>query len=108
VVEAANGNEAVLLITRQHVHPDLLLSDFNLPGLNGADSIKAVRTAAKRKIPAILMTGDVRSETVEAIAAQGMFVLIKPFSVDELRQQIQRSWVTLGPIRLDPGSTLLH
>jgi CheY-like chemotaxis protein len=92
VVEAANGNEAVLLITRQHAHPDLLLSDFNLPGvMNGADSIKAVRTAAKRKIPAILMTGDIRLETVEVIAAQGLFVLIKPFSADDLRQHIHRA-----------------
>jgi CheY-like chemotaxis protein len=96
VVEAANGNEAVLRITRDGVYPDLLLSDFNLPGVNGVDSIKAVCAAATRKIPAILMTGDVRSETVEAIGAQGMFVLIKPFSADELFQQIQRAWPRLN------------
>jgi signal transduction histidine kinase/ActR/RegA family two-component response regulator len=92
VVEAANGNEAALLITRDGAYPDLLLSDYNLPGVNGVESIKAVCEAAERKIPAILMTGEVRSEIVESIVAQGMFVLIKPFSVDELRQQIRSAW----------------
>jgi hypothetical protein len=36
------------------------------------------------------MTGDIRSEVVEAVAAQGISVLIKPFLADELLQQIAR------------------
>jgi DNA-binding NtrC family response regulator len=58
--------------------------------MNGVDSIKAVRAAAAWNVPAIVMTGDLRSKTVEAIAAQEMSVLVKPFSADELFQQIER------------------
>jgi hypothetical protein len=36
------------------------------------------------------MTGDIRWEIVEAVAAQGVSVLIKPFLADELLQQIAR------------------
>ena len=40
--------------------------------------------------PAIIMTGDIRSETVAPIAAEGMSVLLKPFLLDDLLQQIAR------------------
>ena len=36
------------------------------------------------------MTGDIRSEIVDSIAAQGISVLIKPFLADELLQHIAR------------------
>jgi CheY-like chemotaxis protein len=47
-----------------------------------------LRTALDRNIPAIVMTGDVRSEIVDSIAGQGISVLIKPFSADELLQHV--------------------
>jgi signal transduction histidine kinase/CheY-like chemotaxis protein len=91
VIGVATGNDAVTLINQHAMHPDLLLSDYNLAGsMNGVDSIKAVRAAAAWNVPAIVMTGDLRSKTVEAIAAQEMSVLVKPFSADELFQQIER------------------
>ena len=86
----ATGDEALTLIHQQHFRPDLVLSDYNLRGsANGVESIKALRTALGRNVPAIVMTGDIRSKTVEAIAAEhDIPVLIKPFFVDELLQQI--------------------
>jgi signal transduction histidine kinase/ActR/RegA family two-component response regulator len=91
VVGVATGNDAVSLISQHAMRPDLLLSDYNLPGqMNGVDSVKAVRAAAAWNVPAILMTGDLRSKTVEAISAEGMSVLVKPFSADELFQHIGR------------------
>jgi signal transduction histidine kinase/CheY-like chemotaxis protein len=91
VVGVATGNDAVSLIHQHAMRPDLLLSDYNLPGvMNGVDSIKAVRAAANWHVPAILMTGDIRSKTIEAIAAQGISVLVKPFSANELLRRIGR------------------
>jgi signal transduction histidine kinase/ActR/RegA family two-component response regulator len=91
VVGVATGNDAVSLINQHAMRPDLLLTDYNLPGpMNGVDSVNAVRAAAAWNVPAIVMTGDIRSKTVEAIAAQGISVLVKPFSADELFQQIGR------------------
>jgi hypothetical protein len=45
------------------------------------------------------MTGDIRSETVDSIAAHDVSVLIKPFLADELLQQMARLYQ--GPT---PGS----
>jgi len=35
------------------------------------------------------MTGDIRSQTVDSISAQGVSVLIKPFSADELLEALR-------------------
>lgn len=91
VIGVATGNDAIILVNQQDVRPDLVLSDYNLPGsMNGVESIKAVRAALAWNVPAIVMTGDIRSETIEAIASQGVSVVVKPVSSDELLQLIQR------------------
>jgi hypothetical protein len=49
-----------------------------------------MRKALGRNVPAIVMTGDTRSETVKRIAEHDIAILIKPFLVDELLQHITR------------------
>lgn len=90
-VVVATGNDALTLIDQREMRPDLILSDFNLCGsANGVDTIMALRAALAWDVPAIVMTGDTRSKTVEAIASQGVSVLLKPFLADELLQLINR------------------
>jgi len=87
----ATADDALTKINRQEIRPDLLICDYNLRGsANGVDTVNALRAALGWNIPAIVMTGDIRSEVVEAVAAQGISVLIKPFLADELLQQIAR------------------
>jgi CheY-like chemotaxis protein/anti-sigma regulatory factor (Ser/Thr protein kinase) len=91
-VVVATANDALARISRQEIRPGLLICDYNLRGsANGVDTIKALQAALGSKIPAIIMTGDIRSEVVDAIAAEGIAVLIKPFPADELLLQIARS-----------------
>ena len=62
----------------------MLLCD-NLHGsANGLDTVNALRAALARDVPAIVMTGDIRSKVVDQVAAHGISVLIKPFLADEL------------------------
>jgi CheY-like chemotaxis protein len=95
----ATGNDAFTLVT-QGMRPDLILSDYNLRGsMNGVESIKALRSALAWNVPAIVMTGDIQSKTIEAIAAQDVSVVIKPFLAEELLQlmaRLQRSSVSRG------------
>jgi CheY-like chemotaxis protein len=73
------------------MRPDLVLSDYNLRGsMNGVESIKVLRSALAWNVPAIVMTGDTRSKTIEAIAAQDVSVVIKPFLAEELLQLMTR------------------
>jgi PAS domain S-box-containing protein len=91
VIGAATASEAATLIEQSDSPPDLVLCDYNLPGpMNGVESIKTLRAALGWNLPAIIMTGDTRSKTMEAIAAYGVSVLVKPFLGDELVQLINR------------------
>jgi len=86
----ATGNDALTLVS-QGMRPDLILSDYNLRGsMNGVESIKVLRSALAWNVPAIVMTGDTRSKTIEAIAAQDVSVVIKPFLAEELLQLMTR------------------
>jgi PAS domain S-box-containing protein len=86
----ATGNDALTLVT-QGMRPDLILSDYNLRGsMNGVETIKALRSALAWNVPGIVMTGDIQSKTIEAIAAQDVSVVIKPFLAEELLQLMAR------------------
>jgi CheY-like chemotaxis protein len=84
-------SDAITLIKQKDLRPDLVLCDYNLPGsMNGIESIKSLRGALARDLPAIVMTGDTRSKTMEAVSSLGVSLLIKPFLADELIQLINR------------------
>jgi PAS domain S-box-containing protein len=91
VVSAANGNAAVALVTKENIRPDLILSDFNLPGpMNGVESISALRAALASEIPAVVLTGDVRLQGLETITNQNIEIAMKPFDGDQLIQLINQ------------------
>jgi signal transduction histidine kinase/ActR/RegA family two-component response regulator len=90
-VVVATGNDALSRIHQHHFRPDLVLSDYNLRGsTDGVETIKALRAALGWNVPAIVMTGDIRSEIVQAISGEDISVLIKPFLAGELLEQIKR------------------
>jgi two-component system CheB/CheR fusion protein len=65
--------------------PDLVLADFNLPnGPNGVELIAELRRKFERQIPAIVLTGDISTEALHAIASQGCTHLDKPVETAEL------------------------
>jgi CheY-like chemotaxis protein len=86
----ATMTEALTLIREQSLRPDVLLCDYNLRGSpDGIETIRHLRAALGRNVPAIVMTGDTRSQTVDSISAQGVSVLIKPFVADELLEALR-------------------
>jgi PAS domain S-box-containing protein len=88
-IVVATANDALARISRQEIRPDLLICDYNLRGsANGVDTVNALRAALGWNVPAIVMTGDIRSEVVDSVAAHGISILIKPFSTDELLQHM--------------------
>jgi len=96
VVSVATGQDALALVS-QGLRPDVVVSDFNLSGqMNGVQTIGALRAALAWKIPALVLTGDIRSQVIEAIASHGVAVATKPMGGDELLQLICR--LTIGRI----------
>jgi len=86
----ATATEALTLVREQGLRPDVLLCDYNLRGSpDGIATIRELRAALGRNVPAVVMTGDTRSQTVDSISAQGVSVLIKPFTAEELLEALR-------------------
>jgi CheY-like chemotaxis protein len=82
--------EAMTLVSKHGLRPDVLLCDYNLRGSpDGIESVRQLRAALGRNVPAVVMTGDIRSETVNSISSQGVAVLIKPFVAEELLKALR-------------------
>jgi PAS domain S-box-containing protein len=95
----ATTTEALILVRERGLRPDVLLCDYNLRGSpDGMETISHLRAALGRNVPAVVMTGDIRSQTVGSISSQGVSVLIKPFLAEELlkalRDQTSRAAVS--------------
>ena len=86
----ATATEALTLVREQGLRPDVLLCDYNLRGSpDGIETIRHLRAALGRNVPAVVMTGDTRSQTAVSISAQGVSVLIKPFLAEELLETLR-------------------
>jgi two-component system CheB/CheR fusion protein len=88
---ASDGVSALNLVTTHRLRPDLLITDYNLPQeMNGLEVIRRLREAAGRKIPAIVLTGDISTEISNSVAEQHYIQLNKPVSANELTKVIQQ------------------
>jgi two-component system CheB/CheR fusion protein len=92
---AADGNEAIDLVARKDVRPDIVVVDYNLPrGLNGLQVMARLREMLGREVPALLLTGDISTKTLSEIARQGYSHRSKPIKAEDLTQLIPRAVVT--------------
>ncbi len=88
-VTAANGKEALDITVRGLVKPDLILADYNLPnGLSGTEMTSKLREALQWTIPAVVLTGDISSGTLQAIQENNCVHFSKPVKLTELSQTI--------------------
>ncbi len=89
--QATNGSDALRRLQAKKY--DLLISDTEMPGMNGADLMHAVRADEKLKqLPAILMlaVGAGKQDVLDAVALGISGFIIKPFRPEQLRAQIKK------------------
>ena len=78
--------------------PDLIVADFNLPnGPNGGEVVTMLREKFERQIPAVVLTGDISTQTLRAIAGLGCTHLDKPVEAAELLRTVAHLLATATP-----------
>lgn len=85
VLEASDGVEA-LKIANQQTGVDLVISDINMPNMDGISLIKELRALQSYKFTPILMltTESSSDKKMEGKAAGATGWIVKPFNPDQL------------------------
>jgi two-component system, chemotaxis family, CheB/CheR fusion protein len=100
-----HGAAALGLVAEGAIHPDLILTDFNLPnGIDGLQACAKLREKLHRKTPVIILTGDISTGTSREIALQNYVKLNKPVKLKELTQAIQELITLPAPVGRNPSS----
>ena len=89
ILDAENGSDAFQKATTQPL--DMIISDFNMPEMDGMGLLRAVRGhPAVRKLPFILVTGRGDNALVVSAAQAGVNnYIVKPFTSAMLREKIE-------------------
>ncbi len=90
VDEAEDGREALAKVFARH--PDVIVTETRLPGINGFDLCRLLRRDAQtRDIPIVVVTGDVFDADVSRARNAGAdTVLTKPCLPEQLAAEIRR------------------
>lgn len=89
VIEADNGDDGLALVISEH--PDLVITDFQMPGKNGLELLSEIQRL-KLGIPVIMLTGfgDV-SLTIKSIQQGAFDFLEKPVNPDILKITVHKA-----------------
>ncbi len=77
---------------------DFLITDWNMPIMEGIDLVRAIRADADlRDLPILMVTAEARREQIVAAAEAGVNgYIVKPFNAQTLEQKIAKIFERLG------------
>ncbi|MBE6260753.1 MAG: response regulator [Prevotella sp.] len=88
LIRAVNGIEAVTLCEDEH--PDLILMDIRMPGMNGLDATRIIKEVS-HDIPVVALSAYAFDENIrEAKAAGCDDFMAKPFRVEDLLDMVEK------------------
>ena len=90
VVEAVDGKDAVSQLDSTTI--DMMITDLNMPNMDGIELIKKVRTKPQYKfIPIVMLTTESQEDKKQAGKAAGATGwIVKPFKPDQLLTVIKK------------------
>ncbi len=84
IVHSAMCGDDALAHLANGVDPDVVISDFRLPGYDGVELIHRIRDVTSEKLPTVLITGDTSGYEIEKAHLEHCTVLHKPVDTDQL------------------------
>jgi len=90
VTEAEDGAAALQLLKTQRF--DFVVSDINMPNMNGFELLKSIKAEdSLRHLPVLMVTAEARKEDIVLAAQSGAAgYIVKPFSKATLEEKVQR------------------
>lgn len=86
-VEAPNGRDGLDRLAASPV--DVIITDWNMPEMNGLEFVRAVREQHGPDVPILMVTTNAaKDDIVEALRAGVTNYVVKPFSSSTLREKI--------------------
>jgi CheY-like chemotaxis protein len=81
VLAVRDGPAALALVRAQHLHPDLLVVEFDLPGeMSGADVAEALVSALGRPPPTVMLTGVAADVEIPWIRGAPFWLVPRPYN----------------------------
>ncbi|MFZ4831956.1 chemotaxis response regulator CheY [Rouxiella sp. Mn2063] len=96
VEEAEDGVDALNKLRASSF--DFVVSDWNMPNMDGLDLLKTIRAdAALSKMPVLMVTAEAKKENIVAAAQAGASgYVVKPFTAATLEEKLSKIFEKLG------------
>ncbi len=96
IQEADDGTTALPMLVQGDF--DFVVTDWNMPGMQGIDLLRAIRSDDKLKhLPVLMVTAEAKKEQIVAAAQAGVNgYVVKPFTAATLKEKLDKIFERLG------------
>jgi two-component system chemotaxis response regulator CheY len=96
IQEADDGNTALPMLIQGDF--DFVVTDWNMPGMQGIDLLRAIRADDNLKhLPVLMVTAEAKKEQIVAAAQAGVNgYVVKPFTAATLQEKLEKIFQRLG------------
>ena len=90
-VQASQGIEALAVMEREGATVDLILSDWNMPEMNGLEFIVALRAQERfAQVPVIMVTTETEvDQMMLALSSGANEYIMKPFTAEMIEEKLR-------------------
>ena len=90
IEEAEDGTQAFNKL--QSGGADFIVTDWNMPNMNGLELLKAVRAdGSLKEVPVLMVTAEAEKENIIAAVEAGVSnYIVKPFTAETLKEKIDK------------------
>ncbi|MBR9856112.1 MAG: chemotaxis protein CheY [Gammaproteobacteria bacterium] len=94
--EADDGNTALPMLKGGDF--EFVVTDWNMPGMQGIDLLRAIRADDKLKhLPVLMVTAEAKREQIITAAQAGVNgYVVKPFTAGTLKEKLEKVFERIG------------
>jgi two-component system chemotaxis response regulator CheY len=91
VLQAGDGQEALAVLEQESFAIELVLSDWNMPGMNGLQFVKALRAEPRyAAVPVVMVTTETQIDRIiTALDSGANEYIMKPFTAEMIEDKLR-------------------